>query len=60
MTSTKATAITLRAAVRILMQSPFYFRYPLADRKALVLEFCAMYFSGGKGHDSGENPVFNS
>jgi hypothetical protein len=59
MTSTKATAITLREAVRILMQSPFYFRYPLADRKALVLEFCAMYFSG-KGHDSDANPVFNS
>jgi hypothetical protein len=32
-----------RAAIRILMHSPFYFRMALADRKVLVLEFCVLY-----------------
>ena len=30
-------------AVRILMQSPFYFRLDLLARKTLVVEFCATY-----------------
>ena len=33
----------LRDAIRILMQSPIYFRMSLAERKILVQEFCALY-----------------
>lgn len=32
--------MTKRKAIRILMQSPFYFRMDLAARKILVQEFC--------------------
>jgi len=35
--------IMLRDAIRILMQSPFYFRMSPAERKILVQEFCALY-----------------
>lgn len=32
--------MTLREAIRVLMQSPFYFRMELSSRKVLVKEFC--------------------
>jgi hypothetical protein len=38
-----AKGMTPREAIRILMHSPLYFRLALADRKLLVLEFCALY-----------------
>ena len=38
-----AKSMTPREAIRILMHSPIYFRLALADRKVLVLEFCAFY-----------------
>jgi hypothetical protein len=33
----------IREAVRILMLSPFYFKLSLADRKALIQEFCLLH-----------------
>lgn len=33
----------VQEAVRILMMSPFYFKMDLANRKALVEEFCLLY-----------------
>ena len=38
-----AKDLSLREAVQILMQSPFYFKLSLADRKILVLEFFDNY-----------------
>ena len=35
--------IMLRDAIRILMQSPIYFRMSPAERKILVQEFCGLY-----------------
>ena len=35
--------MTTREAVRILIQSPIYFRLEVADRLALVQEFCKNY-----------------
>jgi len=35
--------MSLREAVQILMQSPFYFKLSLADRKILVQEFFDNY-----------------
>lgn len=32
-----------REAIRILMQSPIYFRMSLAERKILIREFCVFY-----------------
>ena len=38
--------MTRREAIRVLMQSPFYFRLMLRERKALVQEFCARHSQG--------------
>lgn len=35
--------MTRQEAVRILMQSPFYFRMSLADRSKLIKEFCRLH-----------------
>jgi len=35
--------MTPRKAIRILMQSPFYFRMELAARRLLIKEFCALH-----------------
>lgn len=35
--------MTPQKAIRILMQSPFYFRLELISRKLLVKEFCALH-----------------
>ena len=43
MSCINATGMTPRKAIRILMHSPLYFRLALAERKLLVLEFCALY-----------------
>jgi hypothetical protein len=32
--------MTTRKAIRILMQSPFYFKLELVARKLLIKEFC--------------------
>jgi hypothetical protein len=37
----KGKRILWREAIRILIQSPIYFRMSLPERKILVLEFCA-------------------
>jgi len=36
-------SMMLRDAIRILMQSPIYFRMSPAERKILVQEFCVLY-----------------
>jgi len=35
--------MTQQKAIRILMQSPFYFKLELAARKLLIKEFCALH-----------------
>ena len=35
--------MTTRKAIRILMESPFYFRLPPENRKQLVKEFCELF-----------------
>lgn len=39
----KVTAMTQQKAIRILMQSPFYFKLELVARKVLIKEFCALH-----------------
>jgi hypothetical protein len=39
----KGKSMMLREAIRILMQSPIYFRMSPAERKILVQEFCDLY-----------------
>jgi hypothetical protein len=39
----EGTAMTRQEAIRILMQSPFYFRMTLSDRKELIREFCTLH-----------------
>jgi hypothetical protein len=39
----KGKSMMLRDAIRILMQSPIYFRMSPAERKILVQEFCDLY-----------------
>jgi|GEM_PF-3352505 len=36
----------IKEAVSILIRSPFYFKFPLRDRKKLVMEFCTLHFNG--------------
>jgi hypothetical protein len=36
-------SMRLRDAIRILMQSPIYFRMSPAERKILIQEFCVLY-----------------
>ncbi len=43
MSAVKIKNQTRREAIRILMQSPFYFKMALTDRKVLIQEFCALY-----------------
>ncbi len=43
MSAVKIKDQTRREAVRILMQSPFYFKLTLPDRKVLIQEFCALH-----------------
>jgi len=38
--------MTPREAIRVLMQSPFYFRLLLRERRVLVRDFCARYTAG--------------
>ncbi len=38
--------MTSREAIRVLMQSPFYFRLLLTERQALVREFCRRHATG--------------
>lgn len=35
--------MTPQNAIRILMQSPFYFKLELSARKLLIKEFCALH-----------------
>lgn len=35
--------MTTQKAIRILMQSPFYFKLELVARKMLIKEFCALH-----------------
>ncbi len=35
--------MTTQKAIRILMQSPIYFRLNLVARKLLIKEFCSLY-----------------
>jgi len=35
--------MTQQKAIRILMQSPFYFKLELVARKLLIKEFCALH-----------------
>ncbi len=34
--------MTWREAIKVLMESPFYFKLTLSARKTLVKEFCAL------------------
>ena len=34
----------IRQAVKMLMQSPLYFRMKVPARRAMVLEFCRLHF----------------
>jgi hypothetical protein len=47
MSAVKIKDQTRREAVRILMQSPFYFKLTLPDRKVLIQEFCALHGNEG-------------
>lgn len=45
-TAGEGPTMTPREAIRVLMQSPFYFRLLLAERHALVRDFCTRYTAG--------------
>jgi hypothetical protein len=38
--------MTPREAIRVLMQSPFYFRLLLIERQALIRDFCSRHAAG--------------
>ena len=58
-----AKDMSLQEAVQILMQSPFYFKLSLADRKVLVQEFFDNYedaqqeIAAWKRNGSRSNPL---
>ncbi|MFZ5760030.1 MAG: hypothetical protein ACOY4H_06855 [Thermodesulfobacteriota bacterium] len=35
--------MTRQEAIKILMLSPFYFRFSLAERKEMIREFCSLH-----------------
>lgn len=42
--------MTTRAAVKILIQSPIYFRLGVSERLELVHEFCDSYLNGRQAY----------
>ncbi len=47
--------MTAQEAIRILMQSPFYFRLDVAARRTLIREFCTLLNDGLDGKGTGKN-----
>lgn len=47
--------MTAQEAIRILMQSPFYFKLDVAARRTLIREFCTLLNDGLDGKGSGES-----